>query len=199
LTDDLSPTPEPEPSYLLKQAARLTGQPINALRRRCAEGSLSAWKEPLFEGDPNPAWRIRHSALVAVGLLSEGPPPPPPGETERPSSVAEEVHLLAPPAREEAHLQTPSRAVEPDRLSLIELGREVLDIARSELVPGLKASGQVALLERMLSEKEEEVALLRGRLQETAAERDRLAAELAAERTRAPRFGEWFWGKRGSR
>jgi len=196
VTDDLSPTTEPEPSYLLKQAARLTGQPINTLRRRCSEGSLSAWKEPLFEGDPNPAWRIPHSALIAAGLLAEGPPSPPPGETERPSSSVGEAHFLGPSPREEATLRRPLEPVGPSTLEFL---REALSVWRSELVPDIKGAGQADLLRELLAVKEEEVALLRGRLFETEAERDRLAAELAAEWTRAVRFGEWFWGKRGSR
>ena len=186
MTDDLSPASEPEQSYSLKQAARLTGVPANRLRTRCAEGSLSCWKEPLYEGDPNPAWRIPHSALVASGLLAEGSPPQPLPEPRRPSSVQAEALLLPPSAEEAPALHRPPEPLGP---STVEFLREVLSVWRSDMVPDIKGAGQTELLRQLLTIKEEEVALLQGRL-------EKADAALEWERCRPLTWGERWTGQR---
>ena len=172
MTDDLSPTPD-EPELTLKQAARLVGLSTKTLGQRLQRGQVRGRLARPRANQPR-QWLTTRSALADAELLEP-----------------------------EAAL-APTRDFLPEPLmrneTLAEALLERLDGFLEALREDAKVAGSAGTLAELLAQERQQTGMLAQKVAELQADRDRLTAELAAERTRAVRFGEWFWGRgRGDR
>jgi len=179
---DLSPTPES--LITLEEAHFLTGLSVKTLRDSyCRKDRLpGAHLGKRSPRDPKPMWLIPERALESAGLMAQ----PSASQVDMlPLKAAETVDAAgAVLNRADAFLSFGERFLTETAAALREAGSAVVwqQVAETE--------------RRNVAELTARVGILEAQVQTLAADRDRLAAELAAERNRPLTAAEMWWGRR---